>query len=94
MSVRYYVLAAALVGAVAAAQVPGPDPAASPGSGKPATLVPDITAGSDPMNRKPDPAEGTAAALGRPQERKGDAADTKCRVERADTDTGFVVVCE
>ncbi len=100
MRISHYVLAAALVGAVAAAQVPMSDPAprevaptATPSDAAP-TNIPDIPAGTEPMDREPDPAEGTAAAISPPRGSDSRSDDTRCRVERADTDTGFVVVCE
>ena len=57
-------------------------------------LIPEIPAGADPMERQPDPAAGTPAA--KPLRQPGARGDASagCRVQRADTDTGFVVVCE
>ena len=60
---------------------------------RPAIQVPEMPAGSDPMKRQPNSAAGTPAARSRP-EAAPDHADANCRVRRADTDTGFVVVCE
>ncbi len=48
------------------------------------------------MDRKPDPAGGTPAAkvlLQPAGSTTGDAQDN-CHVRRADTDTGFIVVCD
>lgn len=56
------------------------------------TPIPEIPAGADPMERRPDPAVDTPAAKSLPRPAAGDGPD--CRVRRADTDTGFVVVCE
>jgi hypothetical protein len=60
---------------------------------QPPEQIPDVPAGTDPMNRQPDPAAGTPAAKASPNPAAG-GGETSCRVRRADTDTGFVVVCE
>jgi hypothetical protein len=60
----------------------------------PPTLIPDVPAGKDPMNRNPDPAVDTPAAKAMPQPASGTNGGPDCHVRRADTDTGFVVVCE
>lgn len=66
------------------------------GSETPSMSIPDVRVGQDPMDRKPDPAAGTPAAKTLPQPAAPAAGDANenCRVRRADTDTGFVVVCE
>jgi hypothetical protein len=106
--VYWFVGAGALIAALAAAQMPQD---AQPNSGNPsdppyetptegpadtpATAIPEIPAGDDPMDRRPDPAAGTAAAAGSPQSAGAAAQDsTTCKVRRAATDTGFIVVCE
>ncbi|MBA2723596.1 MAG: hypothetical protein H0U56_12040 [Methylibium sp.] len=57
-------------------------------------MIPEIPAGTDPMDRKPDPAadEPAAKTLQQPAATADDGG--KCQVRRAETDTGFVVVCD
>jgi hypothetical protein len=65
-----------------------------PGTETPSTAIPEIPAGDDPMNRKPDPARETPAEKAMPQPAVGMNGGPDCHVRRANTDTGFVVVCE
>ena len=58
------------------------------------TQIPEIPAGTDPMDRKPDPAADSPAAKTLTQPAGSATGDAECHVQRADTDTGFVVVCE
>lgn len=58
------------------------------------TAVPEIPAGDDPMDRRPDPAAGTPAAERTTQTEDAAPNGTDCEVQHADTDTGFIVVCE
>ncbi len=80
----------ALIAAAALAQT-GNDPKPAPET--PPTSIPEVPAGDDPMNRDPDPAADSPAAK-LMQEPAGGNGRPDCRVRRADTDTGFIVVCE
>jgi hypothetical protein len=107
MRVLPYFAVGALLAALAAAQMPGQMPgtdeagearaAPEAGPGTAPTDIPDIPAGEDPMRRQPDPAAGSGAAQGPAAAGEEDhraSGETVCRVERAATDTAFIVVCE
>ena len=94
-----YFAAGALLAAFAAAQMPATDesrgaPAAPEAPGAAPTDIPDIPEGQDPMDRKPDPAAGSEAAGPGDEKDHRASGETECRVERAATDTAFIVVCE
>lgn len=85
------VVAVVLIGVAALAQT-GKDVDGAPQT--PPTLIPEIPAGADPMDRRPDAAASTPAAKALTQPAGKASGSAECRVRRADTDTGFVVVCE
>lgn len=87
-----FVLIAAIAAVAAAQTVKNPDDAQ--GSRTSQTMIPEIPAGADPMDRRPDPAAGTPGASALRQPGAAGEESSNCRVRRADTDTGFVVVCE
>jgi hypothetical protein len=93
---RAFIVIVALIAAAAAAQTMNE---LKTGTGEVQTLVPDIPAGDDRMDRQPDPAAGRPAAKDLPHPAIGvnggsGKSGAECRVRRADTDTGFVMVCE
>ena len=91
--IRAATVVAMLLLATAAASQTAKSFREAPEAVKSPTQIPDVPAGADPMNRQPDPAGGTPAA--RPASKPAERSPEKnCRVRRADTDTGFVVVCE
>lgn len=92
--ISWIAAAAALIAALAAAQMPQDEQSDRGASLTPATAIPDIPAGDDPMGRQPDPATASPAAAERASPKDDAAQATTCKVQRAATDTGFIVVCE
>jgi hypothetical protein len=82
-------LAIALIAAAAAAQT---TEELNPGAKT--TLMPGVETDDAGMDRPPDPAAGAPVDKTLPQPAAADRSDANCRVRRADSDTGFVVVCE
>ena len=91
--IRAIAVAVMVLSAAAAAAQTVKDSGERPETPEPLTSDPGSPGGERPDGPSAGPG-GRDASVGRPSLPAAGERDANCRVRRADTDTGFVVVCE